>query len=733
MFSARARQRRSLLRVSACLILVLALTMGPAAVARWETRTEQQCSPTQVCQDIAKQVPDCRTETVCRQVPVTTQRCTNVPVCQMVTQYRQNCVPVRGSNVPRCSNVPYQQQVCTPRQNCVPVTTQQQQCTPQQKCTTKTVSTKQCRSEQKCTTVTRQVWVPDPAPAAPPAAGAGQKAGGAPPPALPRVPSQQGNTLSPAQQQELARIKQQAEEIQAKLNAYQRQQQQAPVAGGGQKAIATPSHAPSAHQINPQPVPAQAAAGQPAFKSLGSAAGSPASGGTAAQTRAANSATTTPAFASVQTSKNVGTQPSPVEAQNFKKLQDQKAKLEAELQRLQSRRGPQVQAAKSSSGDAPSAAFKPIGTAGNARIEPDAPKSSGSVRAETADGQVYTQTTPSRHSAMGDKSSGRKFGVGTVPTEANGDSNLLGPSHADARPKTIAAAAAAAAAADAIPTAATVFRGGLAHADKFADAVSILAARNSAWRDPTVGLPGFARSSLRKTTNALLPGLSQRQQTIRLNQVDGVLTGAQGIYSGYNAYRSFREGDRISGVINTVDAVSSMGSAASAASKYSTVLSSLAAKHSIVAKATSAMKAEGFGASMSALGTGVSVVQTFQDTASLRSSSDQLDRWTGNVNAVGKAMAAGVGYVGFGTTGAQAAAKTWDYVWDIGTAIGSNSRVSDHVVSRLSKVGQASTLTNFGVFKMAADITRDIELSNEAIAQADKALADLRARKQDRP
>jgi hypothetical protein len=373
--------------------------MGPAAVARWETRTEQQCSPTQVCQDIAKQVPDCRTETVCRQVPVTTQRCTNVPVCQMVTQYRQNCVPVRGSNVPRCSNVPYQQQVCTPRQNCVPVTTQQQQCTPQQKCTTKTVSTKQCRSEQKCTTVTRQVWVPDPAPAAPPAAGAGQKAGGAPPPALPRVPSQQGNTLSPAQQQELARIKQQAEEIQAKLNAYQRQQQQAPVAGGGQKAIATPSHAPSAHQINPQPVPAQAAAGQPAFKSLGSAAGSPPSA----------PAPTSPSPYSFVRKDNGN-----VEVfRDGQRISTGTAEYAAQAYGYK----PQIPAggAGQPSSNAPSPAFKPLGTAGNAPSA--APSSSDFVRIETTNGPAFFQKTPSGLAAVSDQSTLQKLRAGAIPSE----------------------------------------------------------------------------------------------------------------------------------------------------------------------------------------------------------------------------------------------------------------------------------------------------------------------------
>jgi chemotaxis protein histidine kinase CheA len=281
-------------------------------------------------------------------------------------------------------------------------------------------------------------------------------------------------------------------------------------------------------------------------------------------------------------------------------------------------------------------------------------------------------------------------------------------------------------------SAAAVIDRGMDRADKLDDVISILAARNSPWGDASTGLPGPVRNALRAGANTLMPNLNQTQQTIRLNKVDGALTGAQGFYSSYKAYESFRRGDSAGGLINSADAVSNLGLAANSAAKYSETLAALSGKYSVVAKATGALKLDGVESKMSVLGTGVSVVQTFRDTAAARGSSDQLDRWTGNVNMAGKTLSAGAGFL-FGPSGAQAAAKTWDYSWAVGTAIGSNAWVSDKVVSGLAKVGQASPLTNFGIFRMANDITNETKAANAAIARADKSLAELRARAATRP
>jgi surface antigen len=269
-----------------------------AANARWETRSEQQCTSQQVCQPVQKTTQECRTEQVCRLQPKTTTNCQTTSQCQMVTQARQNCQWVNECNlgkcqaVHKCTQMQVPQQVCAPRQVCQPVTTSAQVCAPQQVCSPKTSTTQECKSEPRCQTVNKQVWVPDPVQQAP-IVNKGLA------PATPANPTASSPNPTPAQQQELARIKQRAEEIQAKLKAYQAQQ--------------LPSATPNSTQRPSVP---------PVVPSAPT--------GSAMSTGSANQNKTT-STSGVQ-------QPSPVETQKVQELQTYKAQLEEKLRGLQAQK-----------------------------------------------------------------------------------------------------------------------------------------------------------------------------------------------------------------------------------------------------------------------------------------------------------------------------------------------------------------------------------------------------------
>jgi len=190
------------------------------AQGHYETRTERECSPQNVCRQVQHTEQQCHSENVCHQIPQTTQRCTTTQRCQQITRWTQRCQPMRQCNgrqcwtTTSCWNVPYYQQICHPQQACMPHTTYVQQCHQEQRCQPRQVSKQECSSQQQCRDVPKQVWVRDPpapqpaarAPASPPPAptSAGpppqtpQRATGPPAPQpIPQTPGQFGS--QPAQ------------------------------------------------------------------------------------------------------------------------------------------------------------------------------------------------------------------------------------------------------------------------------------------------------------------------------------------------------------------------------------------------------------------------------------------------------------------------------------------------------------------------------------------------------
>ena len=353
--------------------LIVTLSIAASALctnavhARWESRVVQECTAKQVCRPIQKTTQDCRMVQVCQLQPKTTTQCQTTSQCQMATrmvplcQPVTNCVQGRCTTTQNCRQVAQQQQVCQPQQVCRPVTTSGQVCGPQQQCQPKAATTQECKAEQQCQNVTKQVWVPDPVQQAPVA----NKA---------ITPTPLGNgtgsaaNLTPAQQQELTRIKQQALDIQAKLNAYQAQQSPAAAPGGAQRqtptpgvpgtqtgsAIATGSPAnltPAQQQelarikqqaldiqtklnaYQAQPSPAAAPGGTQRQTPTPGVQGTPS--GNAIATGSPNQGKTTP-------SSGV-TQPSASEAQKIQELQAYKKQLEEKLKGLQAQKQAQDQ------------------------------------------------------------------------------------------------------------------------------------------------------------------------------------------------------------------------------------------------------------------------------------------------------------------------------------------------------------------------------------------------------
>src|SRR5262245_43766173 len=108
--------------IAAFVAAAVSLMLADAASARWEERSERQCSNQQVCRPVQKTQQDCKMQQVCGPQAHPTTKCQVHNQCQVVTQMVpvcrmvQQCVPGRCIQQQQCQNVPQQRQVCQPRQ-----------------------------------------------------------------------------------------------------------------------------------------------------------------------------------------------------------------------------------------------------------------------------------------------------------------------------------------------------------------------------------------------------------------------------------------------------------------------------------------------------------------------------------------------------------------------------------------------------------------------------------------